>query len=336
MNVRDFEYIIEIANQRSISKAAASLFVSQPALSKYVQRMEESLGVRLFQRVGKQFIPTYAGERCVEKARQILSLHEQMVNEMRDISMSRAGKIALGVPMGRTDFFMSGIMPNAYNVQKKKLEHGSYYQARAEYCANWGASITWGARAERYGAGKVVTKSLENSEQQMKEKYFVTTTVNSPSHSTYSNPQGIVGQLTRTNGQVRMTIDAGKAQIYANEANGENRKLKLRQEKDYEYQFILVWEENEEHTTSAENFIMDSNHWEYNDKKSHVKFFIENYATDHYYMDQEEWKARKKAIKEEYGSSMTLEQVAEYERKHNVPELSPVTIQAIGKLKSQW
>jgi hypothetical protein len=133
-----------------------------------------------------------------------------------------------------------------------------------------------------------------------------------------------------------MTIDAGKAQIYANEANGENRKLKLRQEKDYEYQFILVWEENEEHTTSAENFIMDSNHWEYNDKKSHVKFFIENYATDHYYMDQEEWKARKKAIKEEYGSSMTLEQVAEYERKHNVPELSPVTIQAIGKLKSQW
>lgn len=133
-------------------------------------------------------------------------------------------------------YFMSGIMPNAYNVQKKKLEHGSYYQARAEYCANWGASITWGARAERYGAGKVVTKSLENSEQQMKEKYFVTTTVNSPSHSTYSNPQGIVGQLTRTNGQVRMTIDAGKAQIYANEANGENRKLKLRQEKDYEYQ----------------------------------------------------------------------------------------------------
>ncbi len=233
-------------------------------------------------------------------------------------------------------YFMSGIMPNAYNVQKKKLEHGSYYQARAEYCANWGASITWGARAERYGAGKVVTKSLENSEQQMKEKYFVTTTVNSPSHSTYSNPQGIVGQLTRTNGQVRMTIDAGKAQIYANEANGQNRKLKLRQEKDYEYQFILVWEENEEHTTSAENFIMDSNHWEYNDKKSHVKFFIENYATDHYYMDQEEWKARKKAIKEEYGSSMTLEQVAEYERKHNVPELSPVTIQAIGKLKSQW
>ena len=111
MNVRDFEYIIEIANQRSISKAAASLFVSQPALSKYVQRMEESLGVRLFQRVGKQFTPTYAGERCVEKARQILSLHEQMVNEMRDISMSRAGKIALGVPMGRTDFFMSGIMP---------------------------------------------------------------------------------------------------------------------------------------------------------------------------------------------------------------------------------
>ena len=82
MNVRDFEYIIEIANQRSISKAAASLFVSQPALSKYVQRMEESLGVRLFQRVGKQFIPTYAGERCVEKARQILSDNRRKLDEL--------------------------------------------------------------------------------------------------------------------------------------------------------------------------------------------------------------------------------------------------------------
>ena len=111
MNVKDFEYIIEIANQRSISKAAANLFISQPALSKYVQRMEESLGVRLFQRAGKQFILTYAGERCVEKARQILSLHEQMLNEMHDIGLSRTGRIALGVPMGRTDFFMSGIMP---------------------------------------------------------------------------------------------------------------------------------------------------------------------------------------------------------------------------------
>lgn len=46
--------------------------------------------------------------------------------------------------------------------------------------------------------------------------------------------------------------------------------------------------------------------------------------------------ARKKAIKADYGSSMTLNQLAEYERQHHIPALSAATLQAIGKLKSQW
>ena len=233
-------------------------------------------------------------------------------------------------------YFMSGIMPNAYNVQKKKLEHGSYYQARAEYCANWGASTTWGARAQVYHAGMITTFPLDVVEQKMKDRYFMSTTVNSPSRSTYSNAKGVIGYLTRNNGQVRMTLDAGKEQMYANEVKGETKLLEKRQEMGYEYQFVIAWKENEERTTGVENFLMDSNHWEYNDKKGHVKFFVETYATDHYYMDKEEWNARKKAIKKEYGESMTLDQLAEYERQHHIPSLSPATLQAIGKLKSQW
>ena len=234
-------------------------------------------------------------------------------------------------------YFSSGIMPNAYDAKNKKLEHGSYSNARAEYCNKLGAAATWSVRAQKYDAGQItIIPSPERMEKKMKDNLFVTTTVNSPSRSTYSNPQGIISYLTRTDGQVRVNLDAGKMQMYANEANGETEKLEKRQMMGYENQYTIAWAENEERTLGAENFLMEMNHWEYNDHKGHVKFFIETYATDHYYMDEKEWKARKKAIKADYGSTMTLDQLSDYATRHNIPALSPATLQAIGKLKSQW
>ena len=231
-------------------------------------------------------------------------------------------------------YFLSGIMPNVYDIQKKKMEHGSYYQAVAEHCNKMGAGSTWFVRAGRYGAGIATSKGLSTLEQKMKEKYYVTATVDNPTHTTYSNPEGVVGQLVRTGGQMRMTLDAGNAQMYANKANGETKVLKLREEKNYEYQFTMILDDDTE-GHAVENYMMDLNHWEYNDKKSHVKFFIENYATNHYYMDKQEWKDKKKSMKEDYSNKMTLDQLDSYATSHYLPALSSATRQAIGKLK-QW
>lgn len=231
-------------------------------------------------------------------------------------------------------YFMTGIMPNAYDPKKKKREHGSYYQARAEFCNKFWA--LWGARAQRFHAGQVRTMTLDKMEKEMKEKYFVKATVKSPTHTIYSNPKGVVGHLVRTGGQMRMTLDAGKAQMYANEAKKEKKVLKKRQEMGYDYQYTHIYANDDDGTSGFENFLMESDHWEFNDKKSHVKFFVETYATAHYYMDKEEWKARKKAVKEDYGTYMTLDQVTAYERQHKVPALSPATLQGIQRLKKQW
>ena len=231
-------------------------------------------------------------------------------------------------------YFLSGIMPNAYDIQKKKMEHGSYYQAVAEHCNKMGAGSTWFVRAERYGAGKASAKDLPTMEKNIKDKYFVTATVDNPTHTTYSNPEGVVGQLVRTGGQMRMTIDAGKSQMYANKAKGETKLLKKREEMGYEYQFTTILDDDTE-GHAVENYMMDLDHWEYNDKKSHVKFFVENYATDHYYMDKQEWKDKKKSMKQDYSPKMTLDQLDSYATSHNIPALSPAARQAIGKLK-QW
>ena len=232
-------------------------------------------------------------------------------------------------------YFNSGIMPNAYDIQKKKMEHGSYYQAHAEHCDKMGAASTWFVRAERYHAGMADTYDLRSMEKNLKNKYFVTATMDDSTHTTYSNPEGTIGQLVRTSGQARLTLDAGKMQMYANKAKGETKMLKKREEKGYEYQFTTIFDDDTEPRHAVENYMMDLNHWEYNDKKSHVKFFVESYATDHYYMDEQEWKDKKKSMKEDYSPQMTLDQLDSYATSHNIPALSPSVREAIGKLR-QW
>ena len=231
-------------------------------------------------------------------------------------------------------YFLSGIMPNAFDVQKQKLETGSYMQAYSEYCSKMGAAITWGARAQSLKAGQIPTGGVPKKDGMM-EKYFVTTDDSDPNHWVYSNPEGIVGQFVRSGNTAKISLDAGRMQMYANKAKGQTKLLQKREDVDYQYQYTRIYANNEEGEFSRINFIMDSDHWEYNDKKSHVKFIIENYVTDHSYMDKEEWKAKKKEMKETYGSSVSLDKVEEYATSHNIPALSSSTRQAIKKLR-QW
>jgi len=86
MNLKEQEYVCALAENGTITAAAKELFISQPALSIYINNLEKSLGVRLFERVGKQFILTYAGEQYVEKAKLILQLSHELDEKLKDIT----------------------------------------------------------------------------------------------------------------------------------------------------------------------------------------------------------------------------------------------------------
>ena len=227
-------------------------------------------------------------------------------------------------------YFLSGIMPNAYDTQKKKLEYGSYMHGYTEYCSKTSAAITWGARAQRFNAG--LTGGAVNKKG-MKENFFVTTDDSNPNYWVFSNPEGKVGHFVRDDGQAIIALDAGRMQMYANKAKGETKMLQRREEVGYEYQYTRIYSDNEDGEFNRTNFVMDSDHWEYNDKKGHVKFYIENYATDHGYMDKDEWKAKKKDIKADYKAAMTIDEISAYERAHNIPALPATVLKAIGNLK---
>lgn len=119
MNVKDFEYVEEIAKQEGISRAAANLYVSQSALSKFILKLEQEMGTPLFNRIGKKFIPTYAGERCIEAARQILQINTQMNGEISDIANMVKGKIRLGFHSSYSEYFFSIAFPEF----KKRCPH---------------------------------------------------------------------------------------------------------------------------------------------------------------------------------------------------------------------
>ena len=88
MNVKDYEYIVEIARQKSLSEAANRLCITQSALTKFLQRVEAQLGTPLFNRIGKRFVLTAIGQMYVNKGLEIMRLDQEMEDELAKMRSS--------------------------------------------------------------------------------------------------------------------------------------------------------------------------------------------------------------------------------------------------------
>lgn len=114
MDFKPYEYVVKVADLRSITKAAQALYVSQPYLSSYIVRLESELEVQLFDRTTKPLSLTYAGEKYLKMAREVLALHEELQEEIRHIGNHTAGRLAVGIPRMRATFLLPHILPLFY------------------------------------------------------------------------------------------------------------------------------------------------------------------------------------------------------------------------------
>ncbi|MCD8009880.1 MAG: LysR family transcriptional regulator, partial [Lachnospiraceae bacterium] len=96
MDLKEQKYVCMLAECGNLTRAAEKLFISQPALSIYITNLEKNMGVRLFDRSGKRFVLTYAGERYVEKAKQMLQLEWEFNEELLVLAREETGRIRLG------------------------------------------------------------------------------------------------------------------------------------------------------------------------------------------------------------------------------------------------
>ena len=81
MDIRHLEYFVEVARQKSFSKAAITNHVSQSAISKLFKDLEEELGTSLFNRTSKYVQLTDAGIIFLEQAQQIVSLFQNLTTD---------------------------------------------------------------------------------------------------------------------------------------------------------------------------------------------------------------------------------------------------------------
>lgn len=111
IQTRDVQYVAAIAEAGSFSGAAEKLFITQPALSQAVARLEESLGVKLFRRESNPVSLTAAGEIFLEDGYTMLRLADTMQKRMTDIQGMRTGKLSIGISQFYGRYYFSRVIP---------------------------------------------------------------------------------------------------------------------------------------------------------------------------------------------------------------------------------
>jgi len=82
LDTYQLQIFLAVVETGSYTAAARRLHLTQPAVSRQIRLLQERLGVRLFRRVGRRMLPTYAGERLVETARRVTTLSQRAEEEM--------------------------------------------------------------------------------------------------------------------------------------------------------------------------------------------------------------------------------------------------------------
>ncbi|WP_215698433.1 LysR family transcriptional regulator [Clostridium sp. MCC353] len=97
MNTKHISYILEIAEQKNITKAAEKLYVSQSTLSQCLANLESELGTPLFYRYSKELVPTPAGLCYLEGARQMLEIKKQVYDNIAKMTSNMPLSFTIGI-----------------------------------------------------------------------------------------------------------------------------------------------------------------------------------------------------------------------------------------------
>lgn len=98
METAHLKAFLRIGETGSISRAAESLGVAQPTLSQQLLRLEDEVGIRLFDRTARGVTLTEAGRIFLERARQILHATEQAIADTRGLRDEARGQVVFAMP----------------------------------------------------------------------------------------------------------------------------------------------------------------------------------------------------------------------------------------------
>ncbi|MDR1386159.1 MAG: LysR family transcriptional regulator [Propionibacteriaceae bacterium] len=110
MNMRQLQYILRIAQEGSVTGAAASLHISQPSLSALLASVEKEMGAKLFDRSVTPLALTQAGEKYVTAAERIISVYSDLQHEIDDLNDPGAGFLNVGCGPQHSPFVIPTVL----------------------------------------------------------------------------------------------------------------------------------------------------------------------------------------------------------------------------------
>ena len=112
MNLRDIEYIVTIAQEHSLTRAAEQLFITPSALTQQLNHLEQEIGAPLFFRSRNGWTTTEAGDIYLETAREMLRMRRETLKRLQDVVNTRKGSLSVGFPPERGAAMFTSVYPH--------------------------------------------------------------------------------------------------------------------------------------------------------------------------------------------------------------------------------
>lgn len=109
---KGMEYVYEVYKEKSFSKAAHNLYITQPSLSATIKKIEERIGTPIFDRSTVPVQLTPVGEEYIKSVEKIMDIEESFSNYINDINQLKTGRVVIGA----SNFFASFILPPVLNA----------------------------------------------------------------------------------------------------------------------------------------------------------------------------------------------------------------------------
>jgi DNA-binding transcriptional LysR family regulator len=97
IDLKQLKYFLAVAEEKSFSRAAERLHISQPPLSQQIMKLEAELGVKLFARTTRTFELTVAGKALMQEAAELLGKMRMTIDTVRQIDRGEVGRLRVGI-----------------------------------------------------------------------------------------------------------------------------------------------------------------------------------------------------------------------------------------------
>ena len=150
MNIKHFQYIRAVAECSTLSAAAEKLFISQPALSQQIRKIEDELCVELFAREGRSMVLTPQGEIFLRGGNRILQIYGSIKQELQLSKSMEASAVRFGI----SPFYSQHYLPKLYYLPVCQFaDQGRYHRGNIRQ---------FGAEADQRRSGFLCAAALSS------------------------------------------------------------------------------------------------------------------------------------------------------------------------------